>query len=136
MTGGAGQAARGRHSPAVPDAGRSSSRLTGSITSAYHADLGLRPCPPKPDWLCRLMSGRLDRSHTRAIAARSPIALMPDRALAPDIYAKLLHACRDSSGVERLTVDQEARVQFPFPVPGLFAPVELRVFRTPERLQP
>jgi hypothetical protein len=34
------------------------------------------------------------------------------------VYARVVAASRDSSGVERLTVDQEARVQFPFPVPG------------------
>lgn len=65
-----------------------------------------------------------------------PIAVLPRRALALDMYARLLHACRDSSGVERLTVDQEARVQFPFPVPKSFRWVEFPIFETAERLQP
>src|SRR5580658_9561602 len=42
------------------------------------------------------------------------------------VYATERHAGRDSSGVERLTVDQDARVQFPFPVPisSLFLPFQ------------
>lgn len=53
-----------------------------------------------------------------------------------NVYNVDRHACRDSSGVERLTVDQEARVQFPFPVQGLCTSFPFRELKTLERSWP
>ena len=52
-----------------------------------------------------------------------------------NVYATVQNASRDSSGVEHLTVDQVARVQFPFPVPGLRISFPFRELKTLERSQ-
>ena len=52
-----------------------------------------------------------------------------------NVYATVQSASRDSSGVEHLTVDQVARVQFPFPVPGLRISFPFRELKTLERSQ-
>lgn len=110
---------------------------SGRVRSATLArGHGLSPLPRKQGGVRQRMDACPLCIRIPIIPGGLPITILPGRARALDMYARLVHVCRDSSGVERLTVDQEARVQFPFPVPKSFGWVEFPIFKTAERLQP